>query len=142
MFSNVCQGFLADMKQRCGMCLGQVVQAVGWAVEGCLAWQQEGLNPPGLVQQAVRGYRDEMDLLGAFIEDCCRTKKGGRASNAELRDEYRNWCDSNGEKPLGSRTLSQRLQERGFRPYRTGRERGFEGIVVTARKRTVTDDTS
>ena len=37
-----------------------------WAVDGCLAWQQDGLDPPSAVSEATAAYRDEMDTVGAF----------------------------------------------------------------------------
>src|SRR5262249_51948077 len=41
-----------------------------WTVESCLAWQQEGLEPPAAVKQATEDYRAEMDVIAAFIQKC------------------------------------------------------------------------
>ena len=43
---------------------------LAWAVEGCLAWQKQGLQPPNVVAKAVKDYREESDLVGRFINDC------------------------------------------------------------------------
>ncbi len=37
-----------------------------WAVEGCLMWQREGLNPPADIQKATMEYRKEMDIIGVY----------------------------------------------------------------------------
>ena len=42
-----------------------------WAVQGCLAWQQYGLQPPAEVRTATDRYQAEMDVLAAFLADCC-----------------------------------------------------------------------
>jgi putative DNA primase/helicase len=42
-----------------------------WAVQGCLAWQQEGLGIPEEVQQATAAYRQDMDALAGFLASCC-----------------------------------------------------------------------
>ena len=40
-----------------------------WAIEGCVTWQREGLGVPQAVKAATEDYRQEMDVLGRFIEE-------------------------------------------------------------------------
>ena len=49
-----------------------------WAVEGCLMWQREGLNPPDVVKAATEEYRQEMDALSEFIADRCFVNETAR----------------------------------------------------------------
>ena len=44
-----------------------------WAVEGCMKWQTEGLRAPEAVKAATAEYREDMDILGPFIDEivCC-----------------------------------------------------------------------
>ena len=45
---------------------------LAWAVRGCLAWQEaDSLREPAAVVEATQGYRDEMDTLAQFLEECC-----------------------------------------------------------------------
>jgi putative DNA primase/helicase len=44
---------------------------LNWALEGCLMWQEHGLEPPQEVQTATEEYREEMDPLGDFLAECC-----------------------------------------------------------------------
>lgn len=44
---------------------------LAWAVRGYLAWQQQGLGMPRAVQDATQKYREEMDVVGAFLEENC-----------------------------------------------------------------------
>ena len=37
---------------------------LAWAIEGCLAWQREGLNPPLLVREATADYLAAEDAIG------------------------------------------------------------------------------
>jgi putative DNA primase/helicase len=46
---------------------------LNWALQGCLAWQRERLNPPPKVQAATEAYRKEQDTIGQFISECCQT---------------------------------------------------------------------
>lgn len=43
---------------------------LSWLVRGCLEWQREGLNPPPIVREAGRQYRDLQDDLGDFLYEC------------------------------------------------------------------------
>lgn len=53
--------------------LAELPGILNWAVEGCLAWQREGLNPPPCVVVATMAYRSDMDILGDWIDECCVT---------------------------------------------------------------------
>ena len=67
-----------------------------WAVEGCMAWQQEGLEPPAAVKRATGDYRAEMDVIAAFVQDCCVLGDHHQVSTSELYAEYSGWCEQIG----------------------------------------------
>ncbi len=85
-----------------------------WAVQGCLDWQRDGLVVPEAVRVATAGYRSEMDVVGAFIDECCVVGPNYKVSAAALYDAYKDWCDENGEHPLKKKRLGMQLTERGF----------------------------
>ena len=87
---------------------------LAWAVEGCLEWQRHGLGVPEEVRVATESYREEMDVLGAFIADCCVLDPNGRETAAELYRAYTRWCAEVGEKPVSKRAFGIALGERGF----------------------------
>jgi hypothetical protein len=47
-----------------------------WAIDGCVAWQQGGLNPPVVVLEATANYFDEQDLFRQWVEECCDVGPG------------------------------------------------------------------
>lgn len=87
-----------------------------WAVEGCLAWQSEGLGEPEEVKAATAEYKAEMDVLAGFIEERCVTGPGAWTRFADLYAEYERWCQESGETTEKKRTFGTRLKERGFLP--------------------------
>lgn len=94
-----------------------------WAVEGCLKWQAEGLNPPEEVIAATKEYQHEMDSLGHFIEECTEKKASATIPVQHLFKAYLNWAKTNGIKHTLTRPmLSKKLKERGFeqKRYNTG----------------------
>jgi putative DNA primase/helicase len=101
-----------------------------WAVEGCLAWQQEGLAPPTAVKRATGDYRAEMDVIAAFIRDCCVVEPQRQVSTSELYAEYRGWCEQMGESAVTQKAFGTALRERGCTPGRTSGGRLWVGIAL------------
>ena len=87
---------------------------LNWAVDGCLAWQREGLEPPEEVIKATEGYREEMDVIAAFLHDRTETDSYGAVAVKAIYCAYRNWCEENKETPDSQRVLTTKLNERGF----------------------------
>lgn len=87
---------------------------LAWAVEGCLQWQREGLNPPREVRAATGAYKSEMDVMAAFLVDECVIIDDAKVSATDLYAAYKRWCEQNGERPESQRRLSTMLTERGF----------------------------
>jgi len=87
---------------------------LAWMIEGCKRWQQEGLKPPEVVQQATRSYRSEMDVLGTFLEECTVRNVNASAQATKLYEAYREWCDRTGERRETQTKFGMAMRERGF----------------------------
>lgn len=109
---------------------GELSGILNWAILGCLAWQQNGLGVPEEVKQATNEYKNEMDVLGAFLGECCIIRAGCRVSLDPIYDEYREWCEEGREHQLKKREFTKRLEERGFSKARTQANGGnqWQGI--------------
>ena len=61
-----------------------------------------------------------MNLLGPWIDECCRLDNRACASAKDLYASFSGWCDTNGygEKTMDRREFGEALAERGFVPYR------------------------
>jgi len=101
---------------------------LAWAVRGCLEWQADGLATPAEVEAATASYREDMDRLGAFFEDCCLFGRQYRATARDLYGAYEGWCESNGERPMPQRSFGLRLAERSLRQAKSAGLRVWEGI--------------
>jgi putative DNA primase/helicase len=97
-----------------------------WAVQGCLAWQRDGLGEPDEVQQATKGYRTEMDVLGQFITECCLVGADYRVKADKLYDAYKLW---HGDQAQNQRAWGMALTERGFERY-TNNGTWYRGIGI------------
>lgn len=105
-------------------------QILAWAIEGCLEWQLEGLNPPAAVLAATNEYFEDEDAFGRWISERCTTDVGAEAISSELYEDWREWCGENGEFAGSQKRLSTELKTRGFEQYRTSNSRGFRGIAL------------
>ena len=106
---------------------------LAWAVQGALLWGSDGLQPPPEVTCATEDYRQEMDVLGQFIADCCRVSAGLTAGAKPLYEAYCDWASSTGEKDRSQQWFGRQLRERGFattRPH--GGRVVYEGIGLPA----------
>lgn len=99
-----------------------------WAIEGCLAWQRDGLGSAGKIDQATAAYRHEQDVLASFLADCTHAAPAAQCSSPELYDAYRDWCDDGGERPWRQRAFVQALEERGWTRLKTGGRMVYRGL--------------
>jgi putative DNA primase/helicase len=104
---------------------------LAWALDGCLAWQRKPLWPPPKVAQATQAYREESDVLGAWIDESCSVDKSEiaekppehmyyKAQASLLYQNYRRWAQDNGEYVLSQNAFGRRLAERGHPDRKMG----------------------
>lgn len=108
---------------------------LAWCVRGALAYQKEGLQPPGAVRKARDDYKSDMDLLGEWLDECCEVGPGFVDSNAKLWASWEAFAKARGELKFiaSAKSLGRRLQSKGFEVIRDTaglRGRGHVGIRV------------
>jgi putative DNA primase/helicase len=86
---------------------------MAWAVRGCLAWQERGLDTPKAVRDATAAYRDESDTLGQFFRLSVVFERDASVARKEIREAYELFCSENGAAPFGAMRFAQRLREHG-----------------------------
>lgn len=87
---------------------------LNWALEGVKDWLSEGLNPPLIITEAVSNYKDEMDIIGQWVEDCCEVDVNAKISSKLLLKNFNDWALSQGERHRSMRYLKPALENRGF----------------------------
>lgn len=102
---------------------------LAWAVRGALDWQRNGLPEVAAVVAATEAYRVDQDHLGRFLVDACVLEPSARVLASELYSAYTAWAQEGGERPWPQRTVSAKLQERGFTRARVhGGRFSYQGI--------------
>lgn len=104
---------------------------LSWAIDGCLEWQREGLNPPNAVKDATAAYLDEEDTLGRWLAECAVIGKRYETSYAALFSDWRRWTDVNNEYCGSQKQFSMNLEGRNGIQKTHGRSsQHFRGIAL------------
>jgi putative DNA primase/helicase len=107
-----------------------------WIVEGAVEWYRGGLRPPSAVLAATQEYRQDEDVLGAFLDERCTAAADARVDGAALYAAFRAWADASGERQITARAFGDALEERGFGRKKANGRRWFVGLGL----RTGVDD--
>lgn len=104
---------------------------LAWAVEGCLSWRREGLNPPQVVLDATAAYLEDEDVTGQWLAECCVVAKGQQERAGALYDSFMRWKAARGEGVPSQKKFSGMLVDRGFTRDRIKAGRLVAGLRLT-----------
>jgi putative DNA primase/helicase len=102
---------------------------LAWAVTGCIEWQEEGLQTPHDVLNALKAYRHEADVVEHFISDKCRRWRAAYSTFGELYDAWDSWRTGKRYQSLTEKGFAQALDIKGF----AGRRIRIDGEQVRVR---------
>ena len=98
---------------------------LNWLVEGAKIYLSEGLVVPEEVRAATKEYRDEMDPIGPFIEDCVEPAEDSFVTAREMYLAYRAWASTNSVSPIFETRFGKLMKARFRRE--DGRIRRYVG---------------
>ena len=98
-----------------------------WIIEGYQMWMLEGLNIPERLKMEVEEHKDEMDLLGKFIDDCCELT--GTIKSSDLYGVYKQWANVYNEH-LYSQTMFGREISKKFERIKGKKANIYKGISL------------
>lgn len=103
---------------------------LAWAVQGCLDWQRDGLTCPLEVQAATDAYRNEMDVVSAFLDErCIFAPHAVQVASKVLYAAYEAWCNESGERAISKRKFNDRIREKDVDEFRgTGNQPFWLGV--------------
>lgn len=106
---------------------------LNWALAGYEAYCEKGFIEPARMQDAQKQYRDENDIIGRFIEECCTIHRELSVNGKSLWQAYHGWCDDLGEHSITSQRLYSKLRERGYEVKAgTGNKTFVYGITLNS----------
>jgi putative DNA primase/helicase len=90
-------------------------QILAWAIDGCLAWLESGLQAPASVRVATEEYFEESDPLGQWLLEA--TKPAHESITTPLLDLYGSWkefANQHGYFVGASNRFGSLLKSRGY----------------------------
>jgi len=113
---------------------------LNWLLEGALEWFERGLEPPGVVLEAIQDYREQSDPLRTFFRDECEITGSAEDFTAakDLVEAFQLYLEEAGNEPWGKRATSNQIRSRAgmqkhektgavFTPHKRGTT-GYLGI--------------
>ncbi|MBK6920519.1 MAG: hypothetical protein IPH07_24170 [Deltaproteobacteria bacterium] len=97
------------------------------AVQGCLAWQTQGLNPPAAVAAARDDYHASQDVIGVFVAEQLTPDPLSFLPRNLLYGAFSAWAQRGGEYCPPASVLYRQLEERGWQTTKREGSRGFMG---------------
>jgi putative DNA primase/helicase len=85
-----------------------------WAIEGCLAWKQNGLEPPQAIREATNKYFSEQDILQQWLDERCVIEAGQRCDTTFAFIDWTKFAEEQGEYVGKKKDLSSRLAKKGI----------------------------
>lgn len=101
-----------------------------WALQGYSYWQDGGLVLPDIISKSTTEYREQMDVLGGFIEEYCEVTTNGKISSGILYAAYCEWADASGEFKHGKKALGTQLKERGYKNHKSNGTHYWLGLEL------------
>ena len=69
---------------------------LNWCLNGWIEYQKNGLVVPDSVQKESKVYRDEMDIIKSWMDECVEVKFGEKAFANDLYQSHKKWREVNG----------------------------------------------
>jgi putative DNA primase/helicase len=108
-------------------------QILAWAVDGCMKWQANGLDEPECVREATKDYKQEMDLIAAFVEQCIvidyDTEQ--KISASDLFAIYRGWAKENNEWEMSAKRFGMEMVKKTPEKVKTAKGIMYGKIKLT-----------
>jgi putative DNA primase/helicase len=91
---------------------------LAWAVRGCHQWQQlNDLQAPDAVTAATQNYRDEMDVVAGFLDECCRFDARFQITAGDLHNAFTAWCEGSGMRTMSRKEFGKQLKDKGYKQH-------------------------
>lgn len=109
-------------------------QILSWAVDGAIKWYRDGdLKEPMKVTDSVKEYKQEMDLIATFVEQCVEIdyEHGETVASSQLFAIYRAWAKENNEWEMSSNRFGREMAKKTPEKAKTAKGIVYRKIRLT-----------
>lgn len=91
---------------------------LNWLLDGLKQYGLFAMDVPQTCRDEVEAYRDNTDVLGEFIEECCEWSEGAKTKGNDIYTRYSEWSREGGYGTLSARSFYDKLRDKGVRIHR------------------------
>jgi putative DNA primase/helicase len=106
----------------------ELVGILNWMIKGCYAWQEQGLNPPKCIMEAIKSYHEEMDQIQQFVDDSIIKDTTSKVKVKDLHRKYLDWTNINCQDPKSKKSFGKLMKDKGYKQSKSGSSRYWENI--------------
>lgn len=103
---------------------------LAWLVRGAMRFIEDGLRIPECVSRETDAYRGEEDTVLQYLNHRTTKSSDGRVSKGDLYDDYREWADAEGFRPISKRKFGASMPARGYGESRDGQDRYWTRLIL------------
>jgi putative DNA primase/helicase len=108
---------------------------LNWLIDGCRAWQIQGLGEPAIIRDATDEYRSDSDPIADFVAEFCESAVTAVTRASELFEGYGKWADTqrlSKLERLTAKDFGRRMAEKFSRRH-TNTGKVYEGVQLRKR---------
>ena len=110
---------------------------LNWALAGLKKYHKDGLEKPEKVKNSISLYKQEMDTIGQFIDECIMNLEGYKVGASVVYQTYKNWAIMNGQYVMSGTKFGiefskkfEKVSMKGKKFYKNVTVRNLEQEVV------------
>lgn len=108
-------------------------QILKWCIDGCIKWMQDGIKEPKCISDAVKDYKQEMDVLAGFFDECIEVdyECNEPIMASKLFNVYARWAKANNEWEMSSKKFFAEIGKKIPTKSRNSRGIYYSNIRLT-----------
>jgi putative DNA primase/helicase len=107
-------------------------------IDGCVAWQQNGLGTAAAIATATNTYFEQQDAFRRWMDERCKLHESLKLKPSILLADFNAWAKSNGEETLNGNAFAELIDRTtGLKRTKLHGVRLVEGIGLNS---TVSDE--
>jgi putative DNA primase/helicase len=103
-----------------------------WMIDGCIEWQEKGLQRPASVEAATAEYFATQDTFTQWVEEQCKVDPGNAeywGGSTPMYENYTAFVRARGEKVPSHKAWAEMMKQAGYKNNRThSKGRHYLGI--------------
>ena len=84
---------------------------LNWLLDGLKQYEAFRMDVPPTCRDEVAAYRENADVLGEFIEECCELDGGAKTKGHDIYARYSEWSKERGYGTLSERSFYDKLRD-------------------------------